>query len=235
MGFKSPGHFTQIIQGKADISFRLAFKFAQFMKLKKREAEYFDLLVRFDQAKADGEKRQYLERLSAFAESKVKLLTEQQHRFFEKWYYIAIREILAFHPFNGDYASLAAKVEPSIRETEAREAVEVLALLGLIRKGEGGRFERVDPVISTGYDAASPFLRQYQKATLDLAKDAMDRLPREKRSISTLTLSLSEEAFKSIEEELKAFRRKLLAIAKNEEHVDRVVQFNFQIFPLSKP
>lgn len=235
MGFKSPGHFTQIIQGKADISFRLAFKFAQFMKLKKREADYFDLLVRFDQAKANDEKRQYLERLSSFAESKVKLLTEQQHRFFEKWYYIAVREILSFYPFDGNYAALAAKVEPSIKENEAREAIEMLESLGLIRKGERGHYERVDPVMSTGYDAMTLSLRQFQRATMDLAKDAMERLPKEKRSISTLTLSLSEEAYKSIDEELKAFRRKLLAIAKNEDHVDRVVQFNFQIFPLSKP
>lgn len=234
VGFKSPGHFTQIIQGKADISFRLAFKFAQFMKLKKREADYFDLLVRFDQAKAQEEKRQYLERLSAFVESKVKLLTEQQHRFFDKWYYMAIREILAFFPFEGDYAALAAKVEPSIRESEAREAIEVLESLELIRKTPQGRYERVDPVLSTGYDAATASLRKFQSATLDLAKEAMERLPREKRSISTLTLSLSEEAYKSIEEELKAFRRKLLAIAKNDEHVDRVVQFNFQLYPLSK-
>lgn len=234
MGFKSPGHFTQIIQGKADISFRLAFKFAQFMKLKKREADYFDLLVRFDQAKANEEKRLYLERLSAFSESKVKLLTEQQHRFFEKWYYMAVREILSFYPFKGEYAALAAKVEPPIREAEAREAIEVLEALALIRRNPAGTYERIDPVLSTGYDAASASLRKFQADTMDLAKEAMVRLPRDKRSISTLTLSLSDEAYKSIEEELKAFRRKLLAIAKNEERVDRVIQFNFQIFPLSK-
>lgn len=234
VGFKSPGHFTQIIQGKADISFRLAFKFAQFMKLKKREADYFDLLVRFDQAKANEEKRLYLERLSAFSESKVKLLTEQQHRFFDKWYYMAVREILSFFPFNGEYAALAAKVEPPIREAEAREAIEVLESLGLIRRNASGSYERIDPVMSTGYDAASASLRKFQADTMDLAKEAMERLPRDKRSISTLTLSLSDEAYKSIEEELKAFRRKLLAIAKNEERVDRVIQFNFQIFPLSK-
>lgn len=233
MGFKSPGHFTQIIQGKADISFRLAFKFAQFMKLKKREADYFDLLVRFDQAKANEEKRLYLERLSAFAESKVKLLTDQQHKFFDKWYYTAVREILAFFPFEGDYAALAAKVQPGIKESEAKEAIEVLENLELIRKLPNGRYERVDPVMSTGYEAASPSLRKFQETTLDLAKVAMD-LPRDKRSISTLTLSISEDAYKTIDEELKAFRRKLLAIAKNEEHVDRVVQFNFQIYPLSK-
>lgn len=205
------------------------------MKLKKRESDYFDLLVRFDQAKVNDEKLRYLEGLSAFAESKVKLLTEQQHRFFDKWYYIAIREILAFHPFDGDFAALAAKVEPAIREAEAREAIEVLEVLGFIRKGPGGRYERVDPVMSTGYDVASPSLRAFQRVTLDLAKEAMERLPKEKRSISTLTLSLSEDAYRTIEEELKAFRRRLLAIAKNEDRVDRVVQFNFQIYPLSKP
>jgi uncharacterized protein (TIGR02147 family) len=234
VGFKSPGHFTQIIQGKADISSHLAFNFAQFMKLKKREADYFELLVRFNQAKGHEEKKTCLERLSSFAESKVKLISAQQYRFFEKWFYIAVRELLSFFPFRDDYAELGAKVDPPITPAEAREAIEILETLGLIRRNGLEEYERVDPIISTGYDANATVIRQFQMATLDLAKEAMERFPREKRSISTLTLSLSEQAYQSIEEELKVFRRKLLTIAKNEENVDRVMQFNFQIFPVSK-
>lgn len=234
MGFKSPGHFTQIIQGKADISAHLAFKFAQFMKLKKRETEYFELLVRFEQAKGPEEKRRCMEGLSSFAESKVKLLSGQQYRLLEKWYFNVIREVLSFHEFRGDFAGLGQMVDPPIKAAEAQEAVEVLESLSLIRKTAEGGYERLDPIISTGYDANAKVLRDFQLAFLDLAKDAVDRFPREKRSISTLTLSLSEDAYKTIEEEMKAFRRKLLTIAKNEEKVDRVMQFNFQIFPLSK-
>ena len=234
MGFKSPGHFTQIIQGKADISAHLAFKFAQFMKLKKREADYFELLVRFDQAKVSDEKRRCLERLSSFAESKVKVISAQQYRFFEKWYYIVIWNLLSFYPFSGDVQDLASRVEPPIQPSEAQEAIDVLEALGLIRRNDQGRYERVDPIISTGYDASAKAIQEFQAATLDLAKAAMDRFPRDKRSISTLTLSLSEHAYKFILEELNVFRRKLLTIAKNEERVDRVMQFNFQIFPVSK-
>jgi uncharacterized protein (TIGR02147 family) len=123
---------------------------------------------------------------------------------------------------------------PPITPEEAQESVESLERLGLIRKNEQGFYERVERVLSTGYEANSQAVRNFLMSTLDLAKEALDRFPREERSVSTLTLSLSKNGQNVIDEELKVFRRRLLEIAKVDQNVDRVVQFNFQMFPLAK-
>jgi len=70
---------------------------------------------------------------------------------------------------------------------------------------------------------------------MDLAKEAVDRFPRDTRSISTLTLSLSAEVYAAIDAKLALFRREVLDMVKNDTNgVDRVYQFNFQVFPLTQ-
>ncbi|MDD5674617.1 MAG: TIGR02147 family protein, partial [Chitinivibrionales bacterium] len=68
----------------------------------------------------------------------------------------------------------------------------------------------------------------------DLAKEAIDRFPRQERSMSTLTFSISEQGYKSISERLAMFRREVLEIAKADKNRDRIYHMNFHMFPLSK-
>jgi uncharacterized protein (TIGR02147 family) len=51
LGLKSPGHLSQILRGKANISLTLAERFIEFLGFKQKEAEYFRRLVLFCQAK----------------------------------------------------------------------------------------------------------------------------------------------------------------------------------------
>ena len=69
---------------------------------------------------------------------------------------------------------------------------------------------------------------------LDLAKRALDQLPREQRDISSLTLCVAESTLPVIKERIREFRRELLQLAELEALPERVVQLNFQMFPLSR-
>jgi uncharacterized protein (TIGR02147 family) len=235
VGFSSSGFFSKIIQGKTNISNDLALRFAEFLKLKKNEADYFGLMVLFNQAKSHADKKRWFEKIVAFSKSKIKIVEVSQYEFFEKWYYVAIRELLSFVKFSGDFKQLAKMVEPPITPAQAKKAIHLLERLNLIRKNENGTYAQSDVLISTGYDAKSVAINNFQLATLDLAKESVDRFTKEERDISTLTLSFSGELYTTIHERLNGFRREILELAKNDAcPVDRVYQVNFQIFPLSK-
>jgi uncharacterized protein (TIGR02147 family) len=47
-------------------------------------------------------------------------------------------------------------------------------------------------------------------------------------------MSVSQNGFEKIKSELQAFRKKIISIAENDSGEDRVVQFNMQLFPLTK-
>lgn len=235
VGFKSAGHFTQIITGKINISYNLIERFALDMKLKKREKEYFQNMVLYNQAKYHGDKKRYFKKIASFKESPITFLNKRQYEFYDKWYYSAIREALDFIKCDGSNCSKLAKIlNPGITIKEAKNALILLETLGIIKKDSDGFYIKTDQVISTGYIAKNVSLNNYVLNSMKLAAEAVDRFPKEKRNLSWMTLSLSEESFGAIQEELRAFRKKALAIALNDKQVDRVCQFNFQIFPMTK-
>ena len=68
---------------------------------------------------------------------------------------------------------------------------------------------------------------------IDRGKEAMDRFARDKRIFSCVTLGTNETGYEKICIELREFRRRAAEIAQ-ENPADRVVQVNFQMFPVSK-
>lgn len=236
VGFRSASFFSQILKGKSNISVSTAARFAAFLKLKRKEIDFFEALVHYNQAKTHAEKKLAFERLMSFRGSRVKIVGADSYEFYEKWYYTAIRELLWFEPFRGDYDALARKVSPAIKSAEARQTIALLLRLGLAARDSQGRIVRADSVSSsTGYEASATAIHNFQLQTLSLAGEAIDRFPRDKRSLSTLTFSLSDKGYQAIAEELQGFRRKLLKIAESDAGEDTVYQVNFQVFPLTRP
>jgi uncharacterized protein (TIGR02147 family) len=234
VGFKSAGFFTNIIQGKRNISPDIIFKFAELFKFTKRETEYFETLVLYDQAKQHAQKKFYYEKILSMAKSKVKELVADQYEYFDKWYYVAVRELLNFYPFKGNYQELGKMLRPSITPSEAKKAVDLLERLGLIQKDSDGIYKLSDKTVTTGVNGPLVAIHNFQQTTLDMAKQAIDRFARNERSISTLTLSLSSQTYKTIEEKLMAFENEVMELIKGDQNkIDRVYQFNFQIYPLT--
>ena len=234
-GFSSAGFFANILQGKRNISAENIFKFAHLFKLKRHETEYFELLVLFDQAKNHDQKKYYFEKILASKRSKITVTDARQYEFYSQWYYTAVREVLDIYRFDGrDFAELAKKVSPAITPAQAKKAVELLETMGFIKRGDDGVYRQSDDFITTGYDAPTVAVTNYLVSTIDLAREAIDRYPRDQRSISTLTFSCSAEGYKSIEERLKTFRRELLEIVRADKKRDRIYHINFHVYPMSK-
>lgn len=234
VGFKSPGHFTQIIKGQADISDSLTQKFARYCKLKPREAAYFTTLVQFNQSGDSAVKKAHFERLASFKKSSVRIVDPDQYEFYNKWYYSPLRELLDIMEFRDDHTTLASMLIPAITPAQAKRAIVLLEHLGLIIKGSDGIWRKTDQVISTGTGASSPAINNFAITSMDMAKMALANISRDERTISWMTLTVSPASFCKIQEELRAFRQKALEIARADNAPDQVYQFNFQLFPLSR-
>jgi len=99
-GFKSAGFFSLILQGKSNISTSMALRLTATFKLKKHESEYFELLVMFNQAKTQSEKKHYFDKILLIRKSKVKTIEVAQYQLFEEWYYPVFHALLDYRPFN---------------------------------------------------------------------------------------------------------------------------------------
>ena len=91
VGFKSPGHFTQIIQGKINISIKLIDKFSEFIGFSEHETSFFRSLVLFNQAPTEEEKSGYYQKMAALKDITIVKTSETQNEYYSEIYYAAIR------------------------------------------------------------------------------------------------------------------------------------------------
>ena len=234
VGFTSKGFVTQIIQGKSNIPKNKILSFALALELKKKESEYFELLVLFNQAKTHRVKNEYFQKLVSCFKTRMPHIGPDKYDFYSAWYYSAIRSLLSYYPFKGNYKKLAQQLSPAITPGQAKKAIELLERLSLIDKKDDGCYHLTDRIISTGDSVDSLTLINFQQATMDLAKDALERFPRERRDSSTLTLGLSDEGYRATVAKISELRKDLLDIARFDRNIDRVIQVNLHAFPLTK-
>jgi uncharacterized protein (TIGR02147 family) len=235
MGISSTGFLSNVMAGRKNLTPIQIIKLAKIIKMNKAESAYFEAMVYFTQAKVIDEKNEYFNRLVTLQKVNLKVLDKKKMSVFSKWYYVVIRELLYFYSYNGSNPSaLGHKVEPTIRHTEANQAIRYLEELGLIQKDKDGNYRQIDNAVTSGDEVKSLHLTNFQLATMELAKRAIQKIPAAERDVSVLTMTLSPDSFQMIKSELQHIRKRIAKIAVDEDKPDRVYQLNVQFFPVTK-
>lgn len=226
-------HLVKIFQKKRHISTSLIDVLIEFCELKDHDPLYFSALVHFNKAKSDQDSRVYYEKLLEFKGIRSYSLEKSQYEFYTKWYYSTILMLLEFYPFTNDFKALAQKVSPPITEAQAKRSIALLEKLELIKKNNDDSYYLTNKLITTGDHCRSILVRAYQEEMIRLAGEALARHTREKRDISTVTVTISEKNLDVINDMVKEFREALLKYAEAERDPDKVYQLNIQLFPLT--
>ncbi|MBN1758945.1 MAG: TIGR02147 family protein [Chitinispirillaceae bacterium] len=234
VGFTSKGFVTQILQGKSNIPKEKISRFAGALGLKKREADFFELLVRFNQAKTHRAKNETFKELVTGFKTRIRHIGPEKYEFYSAWYYSAVRSLLGYYRFDGDYAKLAQQLIPAITPRQAKKAIDLLERLSLIEKDDEGMYRLTARLLTTGDTVDSLALVNFQQNTMDLAKEALETVHKDSRHGSTLTLGLSPEGYRQAVDKIAQLRKDLLSIAQFDRHIDRVIQVNLHAFPLTK-
>lgn len=233
-GFSASNYVLLIIQGKRNLSSDGILKVARALRLKKKEAEFFENLVRFDQGKTDAEKNFYYGRIAAtrkYAEARP--LEKEQYEYYSKWYIPAVREMIAIRGFNEDPKWISEHISPRITQAEAAEAIDVLTRIGLIERGEGGRLVQKERHISGGDEVASLAMKNFQRKMIELAARSVDETPPSKREIASVTFPVSSERLVEAKKMIREFRSRLAGFLAEDDGANAVYQFNMQLFNLS--
>lgn len=232
-GLKSAGFISWVVSGKRNMSPSLTHTLASILKLGRREADYFEVLVNHNQAKTTDERQHYLDRLLAFRSTRTTIVDRDRDQYYSRWYYSAVRELVALTEIR-DESQISSLLRPPITRFEAREALELLERLGMVRVNKNKCYERVDAALTSGPGVDPAIIHGFQTATMQLAQSALYRLPKEDRDISTLTLSCNARDLARIRERIRQMRAEITAIACESENADQVFQLNTQFFPITK-
>jgi uncharacterized protein (TIGR02147 family) len=234
LGLSTPNLILLIVKGQRNLTSTVRFKLSDFMKHTRKEALYFEHMVAFAQAKTHEERNaQYASMLNLKRAINVAPLEMQQYEYYSNWYNPIIRELVVAPDFSGDFKTLAKTVSPPITPDQVRRSVELLLELGLIRKN-GKRYKQSDPLVSTGPVADSIAVANFHRKTAFLAAESFDRHTRQERTITSCTITLSEEHFKFLKQDMADLRKRALELAEEPITGNKVYQVNMQLFPVSK-
>ncbi len=224
-----------MVSGIRNLSRGKIANFADGLELDEKERAYFEILVGFNHAKTNQAKRALYDQLIKALPQKIQQLKKSQMEYFSKWHHVAVREALATCEVRDNFDELAARLMPRITRGQVKSAMQTLNELGLIEKdGKGCWRARHSTLLPSRDEAADLLVRAFQGEMLGLAKEALDNIPSPHRDISTSTLSISAEGLQRVKAAIEDFQVALRKIVQSDKGEDRVMQFNMQLFPLTR-
>lgn len=236
-GIRSSGYLKLVMDGKRNLANDGIRMIARGFKLNEEERQYFENLVRFNQAKEHDEKDRFFRKL---AQNKkfiaAKPLTAAQYHLFSHWYYVAILELVRSQTEEiKDAKWLQRRLNPSVVLKDIKKAVKQLKQLKLINEDKNGSFYRLETMLKTEDEVHSLSVANFHVEMCQMAARAVREEPAQDREFSALTIITSEKVFQRAKEEIQEFRKRLHSILEQDTEGPKnlVAQINMQLFKLS--
>lgn len=232
-GFTSSSYMKVVCDGKSKLSRVGVERTGAAMGLVGFEMEYFRAMVEYGQAEVEAKKKAAYEKMLSVARThKVRVMEGELFEFYDSWHNPVVRELAPLMPgaTPGDIAKMCCS---EVSAADVQKSLNFLTRAGLLKKAGQDAFVLAETSIRGTPDATRLALRGMHRQMSELATPAVD-LPVDKRHFSGVTMGLSNESYRKIENVLDECRRKIIAIAAEDKDVDQVYRLNLQLFPLSK-
>jgi uncharacterized protein (TIGR02147 family) len=232
-GYNSSGLYLLLVSGKQNMTRALLPKFARALDLSPRESEYLGHLADFTHGKTASEKQAAFDRMIGLLPPSARNIGREQRDYYAQWQHVAVRESLSVLDVGDDYRMLAGFLRPPLKTRQAKDAIHLLADLGLIRKNADGFWKATDASLASTPELGAVTIHRFQKEMMELGKAALERFDRTERNIASSTLSLSKLGFERLSSKLDGFLKEIAELARSDENEDCVYQLNLQLFPLT--
>ena len=234
-GFASGSYLKLVCDGKTRLRLEGAKKTAHAMGLQGFEYDYFILMVRYESAKTEQEKKKCFEEMEALSSAhNVKILGSELYTFYETWKHSVVRELAVAMPGAKPH-EIAKACRPAISAADVSASLNFLMKAGLITRDIRGNYHQTNRSLTTGrLNVVAVAVHSLLRQMGEFALEALDKLPISERHFSGITMGVTEESYKKVVEELAQCRKRIVSIVADEPHPDKVCRLNFQLFPLTE-
>jgi len=234
-GFASGSYLKLVSDHKTRLVQEGARKTAIAMGLLGYEYDYFMLLVQYENAKNDQQKKKCFEAMQEITSAhKIKLLGSESYAYYESWLHSVVRELAPNMP-GAKPLEIAKAIRIPVTAAEVSDSLNFLLKNKFLTVDENGNYHQSDKLISTGrLDFVSIPVHSLIKQMGEFALQAFDDLPISERFFSGLTMGVTEKSYNKVIEELKECRRKIFTAVSAEDETEKVCRLNIQLFPLTK-
>ena len=231
LGYKSPSSLSMILKGERIPSDNLVNELMEYWGLVAAEKEYFRTLVQLEKVRKKGKDCApliaRLKKMNKRGESFQ--FSEQEFQHIRAWHYLVIKELAYTPDFQEDPAWIAKKLRKKITPSEAKEALEVLERLNILKRGADGKLRPAVAFTETSHDVPSFAIRQHHKGMLLRATEALEEQTPAKRHFGSLTLRIDPKKIPAIKEQLIQFLKNF-HFDHEDPNANAVYQLSLQLF-----
>ena len=203
------------------------------LRVQGREAEHFELLVRFGRARSERTRTALMEKILGLREPQRRAVAQAQFKALSRWQAPVVRALALSG--ESDPARIGRRLRPVQKPDSVRQILLDLEGAGLLKQDAHGGWASNDLHLTTGTAFRSEAVRHYQREVLDLAAAAIRDIPRDERDITSLVVEVDEEARLEIVEMVRECRRQIVRRIERCDHPDRVLQLAFAAFTVAAP
>lgn len=235
LGFASKGAAYMILHGVTALNKEKAEQLAHAMNLRGTELRYLQNLCEFERCEDPSEKQRLLRVLSSVRQKTLGESDRKWLQFYGVWHNAVIFEYIGLGQKCSDAKEINENIRYRIGVDDVKKSIALLTDLGLIEfDKDAGRFKRTLVDVRPSSDISNMVIVNFHTSMMDLARLALNAPYDGERQVASLTLSVPEEKFLKMTEEVKEFRDRLKAIAAEvSEEKSRVVQVNIQFLPVA--
>lgn len=235
IGVSGSAFFSRILDGSRPLSVSNAKVITNAWLTEGEETQYFMDLVHFGNERNVDRREALLKKLlSARSRNKEFALQDNALKFFSKWYYPVLRDLLPLLPAGTSAEKIGRMFTPALRAPQVQSGIDYLTEAGFVETCKDGTYRVTSPIVATPPRVRSTILRKYHLKNLEINGQVYDDFTSDDRSMTSVTCSLSKEGFEKVRAEIASMRERILAIAREDKSPDRVCHVGFQLVPRAK-
>lgn len=238
-GINSHNLLGMVIRGERNLGLSTIQGFIKACQLKSIRAQYFERLVVYTQSKDSEERAEVFEQLVQLGRKRgVENLKSIQNygQFLKHWYVVAIYEMVNLKDFKADPDWIVARLKKTVARKDVEMALETLKNLNLIEWDAAvGKYVARDCALDIDVAKVDFWIRNFHRDYLRRAEQAIDGESIEERSLSSLTIAVSEKDLSILKDRISELRKQLnVEFSDREQNKDYVVALNMQFLILTE-
>lgn len=236
LGFSANNVLHHIIKGRRPLTKDAVERIISAIAPTSVERAYLRQLVEYNNCKDEKARESALEKLFTLKDQMISSGEDKNSlEFFRCWYHPVIAELVRLEGFKSEPNWISKALNGMVRVPEVKASLELLENMGLIEYNEEqGRHSRTAKDPSTGPQVHGLAVASFHSQMICHARDAIVKVEKSERDISSLTLAVDEDSSRKLRDLLNKFQEDVMRVESESKNPNRIVQLNLQLFPFSK-
>jgi uncharacterized protein (TIGR02147 family) len=229
------GYLPMVLKGTRALSEKAFQKIIPFLKLNPQEQKFLNLLRQVGEATTHESRLdavQQMAKLRPYKNANQKDI--KVYEYLTKWYYVAIRELVLIEGFQMDQEWIQNKLGSKLSWQEIEEALTFLKEHKFIIQNSDGKWTHEVSELDCKEGIYKISLGQFHRQMLEMAGQAIEKVPRDQRYILGHTVAINAQDFEKIRTILEDSVKKMKNLNNTHSNKSEVYHIEIAAFPLTR-